>query len=255
MKAMLLAAGLGSRLRPLTDQTPKPLLPVGGRPLIAYTLLLLKKYGIHEVIINVHHLGEQIIQAVGNGDRMGMRITYSEEASLLGTAGAIKKVQAQLEDAPFLIINGDILIDLDLDAVAAFHRQCGGMATLVLRASEDAEQFGVLEIDRACRIRNILGKTPWNKADARAMMFTGVHLASPRILDFLPREGSITDVYVEMLQREEALYGYLAEGYFCDLGTPERYYRANRDMTQGRVCLKHLRNVPPEAFTNVPTGW
>ncbi len=234
---MVLAAGIGSRLRPLTDTIPKPLLPVGGRPLIEYSLLLLKKYGITEIIINVHHLGRMLMQTVGEGARLGLRITYSEESTLLGTAGAIKKVQGQLAGETFVVINGDILIDLNLNQVMDAHRKRQGIATLVLRESEEAERFGLIEIDRDGRIRNILGKTPWHEAGARRTMFTGVHLIEPRLLDFLPQEGSITDVYIDLLKKGEALYGNLAGGYFCDLGTPERYRQAESDISRGEVPL------------------
>jgi NDP-sugar pyrophosphorylase family protein len=242
VKAIVLAAGTGSRLRPWTDQTPKPLLPVGGRPMIEYSLLLLKKYGITEVIINVHHLGEMLMRAVGDGARLGMQITYSEESTLLGTAGAIKKVQSQLEGESFVAINSDILIDLDLDAVLAFHlKHPDGAATLVLRESEEAARFGLIEIDDGGRIRSILGEGLGH--GVQRTMFTGVHLIRPRVLDFLPREGSITDVYIDMLKKGEALYGYLTNGYFCDLGTPERYHRANEDLASGAVCLRHVSGM------------
>ncbi len=248
MRAIVLAAGIGSRLRPWTDQTPKPLLPVGGRPMIEYSLLLLKKYGIAEVIVNVHHLGEMLMRAVGDGSRLGMRITYSEESTLLGTAGAIKKVQSQLAGESFLAINGDILIDLDLDAVATFHmKHPDGVATLVLRESSDAAAFGIIEVGRDGRIRTMLGEGPpfplseeGGRGEVRPTMFTGVHLIRSRLLDVLPSYGSITDVYIEMLKKGEALYGYLTDGYFCDLGTPERYHWANDDLARGVARLPHV---------------
>jgi len=114
MKAMVLAAGFGTRLRPLTDHIPKPLLPVGGRPMIEYTLLLLKKYGITEIIINLHHCGDQIIKTLGDGTQLGLSISYSDEqGEPLGTGGGLKKAEAFFEGAPFLVINGDIVIDIN----------------------------------------------------------------------------------------------------------------------------------------------
>src|SRR3989449_1523283 len=122
MKAMVLAAGLGTRLRPLTDTLPKPLLPVAGRPLLEWNLLLLKRHGITEVIINLHHLGEQIVRALGDGARLGLRLAYSHEPTLQGTGGGIKQAAPFLKDGPFLVLNGDTLSDCDLMALIAAHR-------------------------------------------------------------------------------------------------------------------------------------
>src|SRR3954466_14571451 len=122
MKAILLAAGLGTRLRPLTDNMPKPLLPVGDRPLIEYNLMLLKKYGITEVAINLHYHGEKIRECLKDGRDLGMKILYSEEPEILGTGGGIKKISHFLSDWDLLGINGGILVDIDLDKVVEFHR-------------------------------------------------------------------------------------------------------------------------------------
>ena len=121
MKAMILAAGLGTRLRPLTNTIPKPLLPIAGTPLIVWNLLLLKRHGFHDVIINLHHLGPMIEQAVGNGSKYGLRIYYSHEPVILGTGGAIKQAEPNFSGEPVLVLNGDTLFELDLDALYAFH--------------------------------------------------------------------------------------------------------------------------------------
>ena len=135
---MVLAAGFGRRLRPLTDHMPKPLLPVGGRPMIEYTLLLLKKYGLTEVIINLHHCGDQIIKTLGDGSRLGLSIAYStEKGEALGTGGGIKKAASFFEQSTFIVVNGDILIDIDLDKLISFHHAKQGLATLVLRETDD----------------------------------------------------------------------------------------------------------------------
>ncbi|MFQ5598562.1 MAG: NDP-sugar synthase [Nitrospiria bacterium] len=239
---MILAAGFGKRLRPLTDILPKPLLEVGGRPLIDYGLLLLKKYGITEVWINLHHHGDRIVQAVGDGSRLGMRIQYSEEPEILGTGGGIKKMAADLGAESFIVLNGDIVVEVDLDQVLAFHRDKKAAATLVLRQAEDPAQYGVIEIDRTDRIRNILDRTPWEGKEKRRLMFTGVHILEPRVLDYIPsgRFYSIVDAYIEMLRNKNNLYGYLNEGYWNDLGEIDRYQWVNREIKAGKLKLSHV---------------
>ncbi|MBI3804086.1 MAG: nucleotidyltransferase family protein [Nitrospirae bacterium] len=244
MKAMILAAGYGTRLRPLTDDTPKPLLPIAQRPLIYYSLLLLKKYGITDVFINVHYLGDKIIKEIGNGSRLGMNITYSEESQILGTGGGIKNIQAAIARGTFIVLNADILIDINLDKLVEFHHRKKGGATLVLREDPAVDQYGPIDLDPKDQIRNILGKLPWKGEKARRMMFTGVHVLEPRVMDYIPARTfySITDAYVEMLRRDEKLFGYVTRGYWNDIGEIERYKKADRDLKQGKVRLGHIRS-------------
>ena len=144
MKAMILAAGLGTRLRPLTNTIPKPLLPIAGTPLIVWNLLLLKRYGFHDVVINLHHLGPMIEQAVGNGSRYGLRIIYSREPVILGTGGGLKQAEPHFSGESVLVLNGDTLVDLDLGALCAFHQQRDAVATLALRKDPEAARWGLV---------------------------------------------------------------------------------------------------------------
>lgn len=239
---MILAAGLGTRLRPLTDNLPKPLLPVGGRPLIEYNLLLFKKYGITEVFINLHHFGEKIVQKLGNGSNIGMKIRYSEEAELLGTGGGIKKMASRFGDETFIVINGDIVIEIELENLISFHREKQGMATLVLRKEEDLDPFGIIEIDRNHRVQNILDKIPWHGKDKQAFMFTGLHVIEPKVLDYIPTGTfySITDAYIDMLQNGERCYGYVNDLYWNDLGHLDRYNQVNQAINDGTLQLSHV---------------
>ena len=243
MKAMILAAGLGNRLRPLTQDTPKPILPVGNRPLIHYNLLLLKKYGITDVLINLHHCGEKIVQEVGNGLRFGVNVIYSEEPEILGTGRGIKKVRSELSKGTFLVINGDILIDINLDKLVEFHHRKKGAATLVLREDEAVEQYGAIEVDAKNQIRNILGKCCWNGERLNRLMFAGVHVMEPKVLDHVPSDVfySITDAYIEMLRRGEKLYGYVMRGYWNDIGVLERYQKADQEMKKGKIKLSFVK--------------
>ena len=156
MKAMVLAAGLGSRLRPMTETIPKALIPVAGRPMIEYPLLLLRRYGIKEVVVNLHHLGNPIESYLGNGSKIGLKIHFSREEKLMNTGGAILKARAFLEKEPFIVVNADVLIDLPLDRLLSYHRENKAAASLVLRADENVEQYGAIEIDRHGSIRRFL---------------------------------------------------------------------------------------------------
>lgn len=255
MKAMILAAGLGTRLRPLTDHLPKPLLPVGGHPLIYYNLLLLKKYGITDLFINLHYQGEKIVKEIGDGARFGMKITYSEEPQILGTGGGIKNIESAIARGTFIVINADILIDLNLDKVVEFHHKKKGAATLVLREDPEVERYGAIEVDRKGQIRNILGSvipsiSPLSgvkEKKLRRLMFTGVHIMEPRVMDFIPpgKFYAITDAYIKMLQDGEKLFGYPMRGYWNDIGVPDRYKKADQDMREGSVRLHYTRPEAP----------
>jgi NDP-sugar pyrophosphorylase family protein len=246
MKGMILAAGFGTRLAPLTNHLPKPLLPVGDRPLIYYNLLLLKRYGITDVTINLHYQGKKIIKELGNGAAIGMRITYSEESKILGTGGGIKKMEDFFGSGAFLVINGDILVDLDLDKLVSFHHKKNGIATLVLRPNTDLTQYGLIEVNASDHVQNILSKLPPKKGRTQKRMFTGIHVIEPKGLNYVPPGTfySITDAYVEMLKNGEKLFGYSMNGYWNDIGVLERYNEVNQLMKEGAIRLKYMRNLP-----------
>lgn len=239
MKAMILAAGLGTRLRPLTNTVPKPLLPVGGTPLIVWNLLLLKRHGFHDVVINLHHLAPMIEQALGNGSRFGLRILYSHEPMLLGTGGGIKQAEPYFSGEPVLVLNGDTLFELDLDALCAFHRERKAAATLVLREDPDAARWGLIDVGADDRIVRITGRGLPVSAPTRPRMFAGIHILNPRLLrDVRPGvESSIIDPYVSALERGEPVVGYDLKGYWSDIGTAERYTQAEQDVRAGLIQL------------------
>jgi mannose-1-phosphate guanylyltransferase len=242
MKAMILAAGLGTRLRPLTDTIPKPLLPVGGVPLIVWNLLLLRAGGIREVIINLHYLGSMIEEALGDGSRWDMRITYSHEADLLGTGGGLKAAQWFFKGQPFFVMNGDTLIDFDLQAFLDFHYSQGGVATLVLRDDPQAVQWGAVETDAQDRILRINGQGVeecMSKGAVTFRMFAGVHILHPSILDDAPtgKPFSIIDSYTRAIADGSRLLGFVHAGYWSDIGTVERYTQAQTDVEAGLISL------------------
>jgi NDP-sugar pyrophosphorylase family protein len=242
MKAMILAAGLGTRLRPLTDTIPKPLLPVGGVPLIVWNLLLLRAGGIREVIINLHYLGSMMEETLGDGSRWDMRITYSHEAELLGTGGGLKSAEWFFDGQPFFVMNGDTLIDLDLQAFLDFHDLQSGAATLVLRDDPQAAEWGAVETDAQDRILRIKGQGIEERGAKRAVtsrMFAGVHILHPSILDDAPtgKPFSIIDSYTRAIADGSRLLGFVHTGYWSDIGTVDRYTQAQSDVEDGLIAL------------------
>lgn len=247
MRAMILAAGLGTRLRPLTNTIPKPLLPIAGTPLIVWNLLLLKRHGFHDVIINLHHLGPMIEQALGNGSKYGMRIYYSHEPVILGTGGGIKQAEPNFSGEPVLVLNGDTLFELDLEALCAFHQRRQAAATLVVRTDADASRWGVVELDADHRIVRITGRGRTDVGVTKPRMFAGVHILNPRLLREVPKgkASSIIDAYVAAIQRGDLVAGYESAGYWSDVGTPERYAQAEHDATSGLIRLSERLSATP----------
>jgi NDP-sugar pyrophosphorylase family protein len=243
MKAMILAAGLGTRLRPLTNNLPKPLLPLEEKPLIEYTLRLLRKYGLTDVIINLHYQGDKIVGALGDGSRWGMKIRYSEEPQILGTGGGIKRMARFLSDEPFLVINSDILVEIQLDRLVENHQREKGAATLVLRDDPEVDSWGAVGIDPNHRIRQFLGKPGWTGEALAKRMFAGIHVMDPRVFSYIPDQGfsTIIDAYIEMLQQGERLLGHEFEDYWMDIGTPERYRKAQEDLKGNKVRLSYMK--------------
>jgi mannose-1-phosphate guanylyltransferase len=248
MKAMVFAAGQGQRLRPQTERVPKALIPVAGRPMIEYPLLLLRHYDIREIIINLHHLGEQIEDYLGNGARFGLKISYSKEEELLDTGGGLLKAKPFLQEAPFIVINTDVLIDLPLAALMAFHAENNATATLVLRSDERADQFGSMEIDPDGRIIRFLQfKSPHSTSiPGTKLMFTGVQILDPRVFNYMPASGqsgkfsTTKDTYPRMLIAGERLLGFSFEGFWQDLGTANRIKTAEESLALGRARLHYL---------------
>ncbi|HEY5649687.1 MAG TPA: nucleotidyltransferase family protein [Nitrospiria bacterium] len=236
---MILAAGLGTRIRSLESGLPKPLIPVGGRALIEYPLALLKKHGITEVVINLHYKGDKIKNALGDGSRFAMKIHYSEEEEILGTGGGIKKAEGLLGGAPFLVINSDVVAEVDLGDVIRFHERNRPSATLVLREDPDAETWGPVETNSSGRILRILGRPETGGEPGIQKMFTGIHVLDPRVLDYIPAglPHHIIDSYIEMIRAGEDLMGYAYSGYWKDVGTPGRVQEAQSDLASGRIRL------------------
>jgi choline kinase len=181
---MVLAAGRGTRLAPLTDERPKPLLPLGPLPLLHFPLLLLRAAGIREVMVNLHHLGSQIRDQIGDGKNLDLSIRYSEEhPTLLGTGGGIKRARAFLEGGTFVVMNGDTLVDADLPRVLEAHARSGATATMVLADALPGEPFGLVAVDAEMRIRELAGRLGWKGRAHRTGHFCGIHVIESRVFE------------------------------------------------------------------------
>lgn len=230
---MILAAGFGSRLRPLTDLTPKALIPVAGKPLIAFPLALLREAGIREVLINLHHLGDQIRAFLGDGSAYGVSIQYSEEHPILDTGGAIKNAEHFLRGDTFVVLNADTIIDLCLADLIEWHRRKASLATMVLRPDPDAARYGEIEIDAAGRIRRFLGLPVSVPGPLTPLMFAGVHVFEPQVFEYMERgRFGITRVtYPKMLSEGQPLFGYVFHGYWRVLDTHAGLAEGRWDLT------------------------
>lgn len=237
MKAIILAAGFGTRLRPLTEKTPKALLPVNGLPLIYYPLRLLRREGIHEVVINLYHLGDLIEKELGDGKKLGMKITYSWEDQILGTGGGIKKSASYLNDTPLLVFNSDVLIDLSLKDLAQFHRKHKILATMVVMPRVPGSEYTWLTLQKG-RVTEISSAQP---EPQETYHYTGVQVIERDLLKYLPDGFSciIKEGYQTALQKKQKITGYVYNGYWSDVGTPERLKEADQDLKSGRVVLSY----------------
>jgi len=241
VKGFVLAAGLGERLRPITESLPKPLMPVGNLPLVGYALRLLAHHGITEVVVNLHHQAKVLRDALGDGSRFGVSLTFSHEEEILGTGGALKYAHELLEDDTFVVVNSDTVLDVDLQAVIAAHAARGALATMVLRADPKQHEYGQIEIDAAGRVRRILGQGA-AEGERRSLMFAGVHVIEPRFLEYIPPDVNtciMRYAYMKALQNDEMLGGEVMDGSWCDAGTPARYFQAQVDAMSQKMVLRH----------------
>jgi len=233
MKALVLSAGRGERLMPLTATAPKPIVEVGGRPLIHYPLGMLARAGVTDVAINVHHLAAEVQRALGRGDAMGVRITYAPETTLLGTGGPLVGLREFFGNETFAILNCDTIIDLDLLALAEFHHKRGGLATLVMRESNVPEAYSRIEIDTDARVRRM--RLLMRRAAAEfkdygpaldapdvarlhAYMYCGVLLCEPALFELMPATqppfSLMGELFAPLLVRGQAMFGYIHRGLF-----------------------------------------
>jgi mannose-1-phosphate guanylyltransferase / phosphomannomutase len=234
VRALVLAAGEGTRLRPLTLDCPKPMLPVGGRPILEHLIALLRSHGVTEIAINLHYQPNAIVRHFGDGSRFGVSIIYSREERLLGSAGAAKQLEWFFDDS-FLLLYGDVLTDLDLSALSEQHRIRRAAATLALHEVPDPTRCGIVGLGPDGRIVRFVEK-PSPDAVFSNLTAAGVCVLEPGILRHIPLDRPFDlgyDLFPLLLGRGLPVYGYLARGYVLDVGSPERYAQAEADLQAG----------------------
>ena len=237
MKAVVMAGGEGTRLRPMTANQPKPLLPVANRPIMEHVLRLLKRHGFDETIVTVQFLAALVRNYFGDGEEFGMSLQYATEEMPLGTAGSVRNAEDALRDGPFLVISGDALTDMDLSEMVRQHKENGALVTVGLARVPDPLEFGIVITQEDGRIQRFLEKPTWGQVFSDTVN-TGVYVMEPEVLAEVP-PGQVVDwsgdVFPRLLKRGAPLFGYVSEGYWEDVGTHESYLKAQADVLAGRV--------------------
>ena len=239
MKAMVLAAGIGERMRPLTESRAKPTLPLLNRPILVHMLEYLRRHGVSEAVINLHHCPKSIRGLIGDGSHLGVRVHYSEEIAILGTAGGLKRAEGYFRDSGcFIMTNGDFSVDCDLEAAVRKHRETGALATMVLMAMRPGGDYGAVEMGDGNQVTRISGRPP-GESDARAgrYLFTGLHVLSPAIFEAIPAKGRVEinrDIYPSLISAGRLVGGFIHSGFWREFGTPRLYIEGSIAMLRER---------------------
>jgi mannose-1-phosphate guanylyltransferase len=235
MKAILLAGGKGTRLRPLTLHTPKPIVPIFNRPFLHYQLELLRQIPeITEVILSLNYQPRRIEEVFGTGSELGINIRYLVEPSPLGTGGAIKFAEPHL-DGPTIVFNGDVLTEIDLNAVLALHRERGAKATIVLTPVDNPTAYGLVETETDGAVRRFLEKPNPDEITCDTIN-AGIYVLEPDTFDRIPKDTAYSverSYFPSLVERHEAFVAYIYRGYWIDIGTPAKYLQVHRDIMDG----------------------
>lgn len=238
MQSLILAGGKGTRLRPLTMHTPKPIVPIANQPFLLYQIELLKRADVRDVILSLSYQPQKIEDKLGDGSDYDVRINYTVEASPLGTAGAYRHATDLIKETT-IVFNGDVLTDIDLNEVIHFHREKNAVATIVLTPVANPSAYGLVETAADGRIRRFLEKPKPEEVTCNTIN-AGIYILEPKVLDYIPQGESFMfeyGVFPALLKAEEPFYAYVWEGYWRDIGTNASYLQANLDVLSGKVNL------------------
>lgn len=263
MKAVIMAGGEGSRLRPLTCDLPKPMARLCGRPVMEYILDLLSAHGVEEAAITTRYLPNAISSAFSDGpdaeegQYRSIRLRFALEDQPLGTAGSVKNAAAGF-DSDFIVISGDALTDFDLSAAVRFHREKGAAATLLVKEVDDPREYGLIDYNESGRVTGFLEKPGWPQATTDKAN-TGIYILSPLVLDFIPGHQEFDfskDLFPSMMEQGLPLFAYEAEGYWCDIGDLGTYLSCQRDILEGKTAFECTGKVADGVYCKgeVPRG-
>mgnify|MGYP000692791724 CR=1 FL=1 len=239
LKAVIMAGGEGTRLRPLTSNRPKPMVPLCNKPIMEHSVNLLREHNVKDIIVTLYYLPSLIVNYFGDGSAFGVSIKYSVERSPLGTAGGIKKVEDLLDDT-FIVISGDVFTNINLTDIVRFHKKKGALVTIALTRVTDPTEYGIALLDDEFRIRKFLEKPSWSEVFSN-LVNMGIYVMEPDVLRLIPKDKKFDfsrDLFPLLLKKDEALYGYVAEGsYWSDLGNHEQYLNTHYDILDGKVKI------------------
>jgi mannose-1-phosphate guanylyltransferase / phosphomannomutase len=236
VKAVIMAGGEGTRLRPLTANIPKPMMPLANRPMMEHIVGLLREHGFDDIVVTVAFLPQAIRTYFGDGSEFGVRMVYATEESPLGTAGSVRNAMDELDER-FLVISGDVLTDIDLSAIVRFHEERGALATIALKAVENPLEFGIVITRDDGSIERFLEKPTWGEVFSDTVN-TGIFVLEPQIFDYIPAGVAVdfsSEVFPRLLDDGRPIFGSVADGYWEDVGTLDAYLRAHHDVLDGRV--------------------
>jgi mannose-1-phosphate guanylyltransferase / phosphomannomutase len=239
LKAVIIAGGEGSRLRPLTCNIPKPMLPVLDKPVMEYVIELLRNHGINEIIVTLQYLPNEIISYFGNGSNFGVKLDYYVEDFPLGTVGGIKNIENQLQDT-FVVISGDTLSDIDLSQAIKYHRSKMSVATLILKEVTIPLEYGVVVTDKEGKVTGFLEKPNWSEVFSDKVN-TGIYILEPDILSYFEKNQRFdfsNDLFPILLNHNKPVYGYITEGFWCDIGSIEQYIKCQHEILKGHIKVK-----------------
>jgi mannose-1-phosphate guanylyltransferase/phosphomannomutase len=239
MKAVVMAGGEGTRLRPLTSNQPKPMVPIVGKPCMEHILELLKKHGLRDVVVTVAFLPQAIRSYFGDGDNLGLSIEYSVEESPLGTAGSVRLAAGKLDDT-FLVISGDALCDVDLTRLVEFHREKGASVTIGLKSVDNPLEFGIVVTDEDGKVERFLEKPSWGQVFSDTIN-TGIYVIEPEVLRHIPTDRPYDfskELFPLLLEMGRPMYGFVMDGYWQDIGNLDQYRQANFDALDERLHLE-----------------
>ena len=239
MKAVILAGGEGTRLRPLTSNQPKPMMPIANAPMMEHIVRLLAEHGFDDIVVTVAFLANHIRNYFGDGSDFGVRMRYATEESPLGTAGSVRNAMEELDET-FLVVAGDALTDIDFGEVMKAHKASEAFGSIALKRVENPVEFGIVITREDGTIERFLEKPTWGEVFSDTIN-TNIYVLEPEIFDFIPENEVVdfsSDVFPAVLDRGLKLVGHVVEGYWEDVGTLEAYRRAHDDILDGRVHLE-----------------